>query len=476
MNALMQAAQSALQSCGLWKSNAVLLCAVSGGCDSTALLHCLCRLRGSMGFRLHALHVQHGLRGRNSLADERFVREVCRALNVPLAVVRADLTGDMHTPGMETMARQQRRIIFEQQLTLLHAHALLTAHHLDDQAETVLMHLLRGSGLKGLCGMTVSAPFGPGLIVRPFLTVSRQDIRSAMLREGLAWREDESNQQTVTPRNALRLSCMPELERLYPNAGMHLAQLAQTIQADEAFLHAEADRLYQSALYAKPPFFMLRAQALSGAHDALLRRVLRRWFDDGAKAAGLHAREQTLSQRDTLLLAELARGEPGGALNLPCGLMASHQRDWLHLVFQNGQPLQPARPLDQALEPGRSLYALDHITLSAAPAGFIPRDACSVVLPPEWLARRPVLRQPQPGDRIHPFGAPGQKPLRRFLTDRKVDPLLRSALPVLCVQKDVLWIPGLCASRLTKLDSIPQGSLQLTLSGDTPFLPKSPKE
>ena len=169
MNALMDAVRAAMQDCGLWREDAVLLCALSGGCDSVSLLHALCRLQKEASFRLHAVHVQHGLRGADSIADEQFVRELCVQLNVPLTVANANLSGDMHTPGMETLARERRRQIFEAQMKNLRAHALVTAHHRDDQAETVLMHLLRGSGMNGLCGMQTAAPFGGGLILRPLL-------------------------------------------------------------------------------------------------------------------------------------------------------------------------------------------------------------------------------------------------------------------------------------------------------------------
>ncbi len=476
MNALMQTARSVLAACGLWREDAVLLCALSGGCDSAALLHALSRLQKEKLFALHAVHVQHGLRGADSLADERFVRELCRSLNVPLTVENAGLTGDMHTPGVETLARERRRILFEKQMRLVEADALLTAHHQDDQAETVLMHLLRGSGMNGLCGMKTAAPFGGGLIVRPFLTIPKQQLQSAMADENLPFCEDGSNQQAITPRNALRLNVLPQLEALFPAAGAHMAQLAQSMQADEAFLSAEADRLYQKLLYAVPPLLMLAAVPLAQAPEAIRRRVLRRWYREGCAAAGLAPQEQSLSHADTLALSALVHQPAGSRLNLPNGLMAARERDWLHLLDQSGRALCGAPPVHEIIGRERTEYVLSHITLTAAPAQLLPRDANSVILSPEWLARRPVLRTPQPEDRIHPFGAPGRKPLRRYLTDRKIDPFLRPALPVLCVQNEVLWIPGLCASELLRLDHPPEQALELTLAGETPFIPKPPKE
>lgn len=476
MNALLHAAKSALIASGLWRKDAVVLCALSGGCDSVALVHTLCRLKQEMPFSVHAIHVQHGLRGAESLADEQFVRELCRSLNVPLIVENAGLCGDMHTPGMETLARERRRTIFEQQMQILYADALLTAHHQNDQAETILMHLLRGSGMTGLCGMHTAAPFGCGQIVRPFLQITKQQLQDALKAEKRSFREDSSNQEAVTPRNALRLNVLPQLEALFPAACAHMAQLAESMQADEAYLSAEADRLYQAVRYAVPPLFMLSAEPLMSAPEAIRRRVVRRWYQDGCAAAGLAPEEHALSHADTQALSALA-GQPAGCrINLPCGLMAAREKDWLHLLYQSGQPLCSTQPLLETVCKERPSYVLAHITLTAVPAHRLPRDAFSVILSPEWLNRQPVLRTPEPEDVIRPFGAPGHKPLRRYLTDQKLDPILRPALPVLCVRHEVLWIPGLCASEQLRLNAVPENGLQLTLTGKSPFTPKSPKE
>lgn len=472
MNALMQAVQTALAAGGLWRSGARLLCALSGGCDSVALLHAVCRLRQAVPLDIRAVHVQHGLRGEDSLADEWFVRELCRSLNVPLTVENAGLTGDMHTPGMETLARESRRRIFEHQLQ--NADALLTAHHLDDQAETVLMHLLRGSGMTGLCGMQTAAPFGGALILRPFLGLSKQQLRDALAKEKLPFCEDGSNQEAVTPRNALRLEVTPQLEKLFPNACAHIAQTAEALSADEAYISRQADDLYATIRYDEAPLFLLGIAPLNAAPEALSRRVLRRWYRDGLQAAGLQPDERGLSHADTLALSALCTQPAGSRLNLPCGLMAARERDYLHLVHQSGEPLQSAKAFSEAVEPCRADYVLPHMTLKASAPHERPRDAGSIILSPQWLAKRPVLRMMQPEDVIRPFGAPGHKPLRRFLTDRKIDPFLRPVWPVLCVQNEVLWIPGLCAAECTRLDPIPENAVQLTIVHPTPLKP--PKE
>lgn len=207
MNDVICAMQSTLQKCGLLNRAAKMVCAVSGGADSVALLRALCLLRYDVGFTLKAVHVQHGLRGEASLQDEAYVRKICEDWNVPLIVRKADLCGSMDTPGMETLAREARYRIFAQELA--GADALLLAHHRDDQAETVLMHLLRGSGLEGLCGMKPATAFGGGLLVRPFLNVAKSVLMDWLHSQNITWRTDESNTRSCTLRNALRLNILP---------------------------------------------------------------------------------------------------------------------------------------------------------------------------------------------------------------------------------------------------------------------------
>ena len=476
MIALVNAVRSALQEAGLWKDGAALLCALSGGCDSAALVHALCRLRNEKNIAVHAVHVQHGLRGEDSLNDERFVRKLCENLRVPLTVANAHLSGDMHTPGMETLARERRRLIFETELCRLNAGALLTAHHQDDQAETVLMHLLRGSGMNGLCGMRTKAPFGGGLILRPFLGLPKQRLRDALAAENLSFREDQSNYEPVTPRNILRLTLLPQLEKLFPAASEHMAHTAETLAADEACLRETADSLYQTTLYAIAPLFMLRLEPLLTAPEAIRRRVLRRWFADGLAHGKLEPQERALSYEDTLALSALLHQPAGTRLNLPCGLMAARETGWLHLVRQTGEPLQAQAPYEIPIRADQTLYRLQHMQLTFEAADRLPADPFSIILTCEWLERQPVLRLSMPGDTIQPFGAPGHKPLRRFLTDRHIDPFLRSAWPVLCAGNEVLWIPGLCASEALRIDRIPANGIQLKVSGEVPFIPNQPKE
>lgn len=444
---LLSALRLALQEAGLWRRDASLLAAVSGGSDSVCLLWLLCLAREEIGFRVSACHVQHGLRGESSQGDEAFVRQLCENLGVPLAVKKANLSVTLADPGVETAARNRRRQLFLECMEETAAHGLLTGHHRDDQAETVLMRLLRGAGVHGLCGIRPAAPFGRGVVLRPLLAFGRDEVQSAAAEAGLGWRHDETNDVADNPRNALRLDVLPSLEALFPGGGRHIAQAAGCLREDDDCLTALSDALYSDALLRFPGVHGLGIAPLAAAPAALVRRAMRRFYREGLSLAGLAPAERELSRADTVALGDLLGAAPGSTVNLPCGLSALRGQRCLHLTFQGGKALLPPPASPAAALPAGSgcvrfaglTFAFSRAVNAAKP---IAPGETHVCLPPA-LTDRCLLRFPLPGDIIHPLGAPGEKPLRRFLTDRKLDPPFRAALPLLALDHRVLWIPGL---------------------------------
>lgn len=493
---------------GLWKPGAVLLAAVSGGCDSMALLGGLSRLRAEAGFTLHALHVQHGLRGADSLADEQLVRDFCAQHAIPLTVHQADLGGDLHLPGLETRARDCRLAFFAAEMQRLHGDALLLAHHQDDQTETVLMHLLRGAGSNGLAGMRTAGPFAGGLMLRPFLELPKEELRKALREWDVPFREDASNQEAVTLRNALRLQVLPLLEELSPGCGERIARTARLLRRDEETLSGLAIRQIRDHLLLMDGLHAIELEPLRRMDGAVALRALRLWVREGLMRCGSEPEERWLSAQDSEQLLHFVCTEEGSdRLNLPRGLQAFRGSRWLHLIRQSGDPLaeapqQEPLPLLSLLYRGQNrtehpqtasdiadtrirwqgvlLMPLallpDGLHLLSASLGVHtpakpPESARTAFVPPD-VAERCVFRHPLPGDTIHPLGAPGGKPLRRYLTDRQIDPPFRERLPVLAMGSEILWIPGLCTSQM--LAHRPgQRAICISASEMSPYLPKS---
>ena len=263
---------------------AKLLLALSGGADSTALLYALCRLRASYHYDLTAAHLNHLLRGEESLRDEQFVRNLCQQMNVPLIVERCDVAAVARETGngLEEAGRRERYAFLARhakpehsppennEATLLDAPPLterhiLTAHTASDQAETVLFHLIRGSGTRGLAGI----PAQRGNILRPLLTLARADIEAFCAQEHIDYITDSSNADTRYTRNHLRAQIIPQIKTLNPSLEQAVLRLSATLRLDDEFFALLTDQALAEATldsgYALPPLRQL--------HPAVLNRV-----------------------------------------------------------------------------------------------------------------------------------------------------------------------------------------------------------
>lgn len=478
-----------LEAASLLREDATLLAAVSGGADSVAMIHAAAALRQEEGFRLAAVHVEHGLRGAGSQEDANFVTALCGELGVPLRVYHARLSGGMDGPGTEDRARRARRAFFQTSMGDLQADALLLAHHRDDQAETILMRLLRGAGTAGLGGMRATTPFGGGVLLRPFLSIPREELLSALQRNGLTYREDPSNSEPCCLRNQLRLQAMPLLTACQPKASQHMAQTAMQLQWDEDCLGAMAAENLRAAQITWPGACALRCDLLKPLPQAILLRVLRMWVHEacnsilprlaggsapggaGYQTAALPS-ERALSLTDSLRLYHLVLER--GRMNLPQGLLAARTGSFLHLMRQDGSPLEPFQDMTPlGVLPRSGEYCLGPHIFQLKFFGGQPFSAglgCTALpLSPALLSHNPVLRYPQPGDRFHPFGASGSKTLRRYFTDRKVDRPFRAAWPVVAMGSDVLWVAGVGAGEASRFPNNAQNLWALQSPANLPY-------
>ncbi|MCE5344214.1 MAG: tRNA lysidine(34) synthetase TilS, partial [Eubacteriales bacterium] len=350
--------------------------------------------------------------------------------------------------------------------------------HQDDQAETVLSHLLRGSGARGLAGMREASQADGVLLVRPFLSISHAEIISALAAAGIPHREDESNAHPCCQRNRLRHDVMPLLARENPCAAEHMAQSAVLLALDDDCLSQQADSLLHKALVDRPPFLCLLKAPLLAVPDAIAVRVLRRFARRGMECLAAQdgrpaPEEETVSAGDSLRMMNLLTAPEGTALNLPFGLQAHVTARYVHLRrMADGAPLVPAPPhpaitgLDgrQSVRLGVWTFRLDPFDPAASP----PPDGKRAVALPRHLLTRIALRAALPGDAIHPFGAKGSKPLRRYFTDRKLDAPFRPRVPLLCLDGEVLWAVGVGAAEGTRLAGEP--AVLITVRGSLPWL------
>ena len=249
--------------------------ALSGGADSVCLLYCLLHVQKEMGLHIGAIHVQHGLRGEESRRDERFCRMLCEKWGVPLTVVRGDVQGWRRTHGgsVETAARECRYAAFA-----AHGGYIATAHTASDQFETMLFRLVRGSGLRGLCGI----PPVREQYLRPLLTVSREEVEAFLREKALPFVTDSTNSEETYTRSYLRQRVVPLLYRVNPAAVQTAAQTAEILREEEDLLAQAAASAYADALQADGSL-----TGLAALHPALQRRCIRQFLTCHGLPAGL---------------------------------------------------------------------------------------------------------------------------------------------------------------------------------------------
>ena len=402
-----------------------LLVGLSGGADSVALL----LLLYDSGAQLSAVHVNHGLRGAESDGDEAFVRQLCARYGVPLYAYRAC---PPENPG-EGWAREVRYGFFRQAMQESGADALILAHHRDDQAETLLLHLLRGAGLTGLTGMAADSTLDGMRILRPLLAYSRQELRAYLKERKQPWREDASNGDARYLRNAIRQEVLPLMEQLAPGAAARMANTADLLQEDEAALQTlTADFL------ARWPGDALPLAALQKQPTGLQRRILRTWWEKNAAPR----EERSLSAAQTEALHALLTAAPSAQCNLPGGWHG--QRGWTHLHLlapDKGAGIPEQRAADSPL-------------LTAEPyTGSAGDGKRSQVIPKAWL-KECTIRSRRAGDYIRPFGSEGRQSLQDYFVNRRVDAAFRDRVPLLCRGSEVLLALGVGAGGIPRAEEI----------------------
>ncbi len=307
---------------GMIRPGESVLAGVSGGGDSVLLLHLLVRHRARAPFRLTVAHLNHGLRGAESDADEAFVRELAGRFALPFKSGRADLErGPGDSSSVEERARRARRAFLLESAREAGCGRIALGHTLDDQVETVLMWLLRGTGRGGLAGMSPVTPEG---IIRPLIGVRRREVRECLASLGESHREDPSNEDPSRTRNRIRRHLVPLIEAEFPGSVETVAGATETLAAEDLYLREEASRLQEGDAG------RLDAERLGAAHPALARRAIRLAAEKAGIDAGVLARGHV---ERILLLA--GSGMEGRRVDLPGG--GRVERRSRAVVFRRGE-------------------------------------------------------------------------------------------------------------------------------------------
>ena len=471
MDDLIAAVARTIRRAGLIGPGDRIAVALSGGADSVALTFLLRDIAATTGATLAGLiHLNHGLRGAESDGDESFCRGLAARLNVPFETRRVDV-GELSRArhlSMEAAARLARYDWFPEAARRLTATVVATGHTADDQAETVLLRLIRGSSARGVSGIRIKR----GMYVRPLLHCRRDALRAWLTEKGEGWREDASNDDIRVPRNRLRHEVMPRLEELAPGAVAALARHAALAADDEAFLTGVATlRLGQGSLEARPsgqtsPFL------LNNQPPAITRRIIRILAERAAPG-------RPLTFRHIEAVRRLAASDKAiGRLDLP-GLFV--EKIGSALRFTEAPTHTRDRSQPWMAWPERLLHLPGSVDLPEAGLTLDARAATSAPVPvskPSESVAQPghawrvsisaasatpslIVRNRRRGDRFQPLGAPGRRKLQDVLVDKKIPRAERDAVPVVTTSSgEILWVAGVAVAEACRVRT-PEDSVLL---------------
>ena len=392
---------SFIRQCDMVQPGDTVICAVSGGADSVALLFALYLVKEKLGISLEAAHFNHHLRGEESDRDEAFVREFCSRYDIPLHLGGGEVKSGKK--GLEAAARDAR-YAFLRGLS----GKIATAHTADDNAETVLLHLIRGTGLKGLGGITPVS----GNVIRPMLNITRQEVEDFLEEWCLQHIEDSSNGTDDFLRNRIRHNVMPLMRQENPRIGENLSAMAMRLRSDEEYLSQQAD--FET---------LPTVESLKTMHPAIRGRILERFL----KNSGVREPEQShIGAVDALLFS----GKPSAKVSLPGGVTIGRNYNTL----QKLSAVQIMEPIALSC-PGEVEFGDYRVICEPAKEIINTPDIITVA-----SAGGVLLRNRKSGDAIRLSGS--TKSLKKLFIDRKIPAAERSNLPVVC---DDMGILGVCS-------------------------------
>lgn len=438
--------------------------AVSGGPDSVVLLHILYLLKEELEISLHIAHLNHMLRGEESEDDARFVAGLAQSYGLPVTIQSIDvpLYRQQHRSSIETAAREVRYGFLSDVARRCGALKIALAHQADDQAETVLINFLRGTGTTGLKGIP---PVRQGIYIRPLMTLRRFEIVRFCDETGLKFRTDSSNASEVYLRNRVRHSLIPFLEKEYnPALVPALIRLGELCREEDEYLERLARQAYLELPVLETPGRLTVEIARLGAMElARRRRVIRMIWAALTGSAG------NLSFGHVEDVNRLIDGGGTGSRAVLPGRVTAVRSYGLIEFFREEERMGVPYYLYPLLVPGathipevdRTLYAeLEPATMRQDPKKLPPDEA---LLDFDKLPQQLFVRRRREGDVFHPFGLPAGLKLKEFLIKQKVPQAKRDRLPLVGTPEDIVWVAGLRPGEKWKIDHTTRRVLHLKI-------------
>ena len=467
---------------GLIARGETVLVGVSGGPDSTALLHCLHLLQDKLGFKLAVCHLNHHIRGRESDGDAKFARDLAARYGTPFYTGSVRVMEKRKSRGgsIEEVAREERYKFFRRTAAKCGASKIALGHNADDNVETFFFNLLRGTGIKGLAGIPVSRPEGDFVIIRPLIRVPKSDIMKYLKSQGLSYHTDSTNRDISYTRNRIRLRLLPYLRKNYsPNVGVlvqntsgYLRQCADFIQDrvnEIAVKHVE--EIEGGFAIALKDYLMVHP----GLRDILMKDLFEKYF-------GFNANRETLAH-----LRSLAEKKGKYKIALANGLTGF--LEYGNLIFQK-KPVKKSAPASREIPIPSNLLLPDwNISIETSlikpenlPEGFrfAKREPMGAIWQRVFAEGEAVeiteyldadslkcdtllIRSRKPGDKYRPIGNAGTRTLKKLLIDEKVPVSHRERVPVIAASGRIVYVPGYRIAEAVRITTETRNVMKLNI-------------
>lgn len=454
---------------GVLKSGTLIVAGVSGGADSVCLLDILHRLGKTKGFSVVAVHVNHMLRGLEADEDENFVRELCNRYGIPLKVFREDVAAyaEKNSCSVEEAGRIVRYSSMEKVLKEQGAAYIAVAHHRDDQAETVFLNILRGTGLDGLCGMSDIN----GRIIRPLLRAGRSEIMEYIERNGLSFRTDSSNYENIYLRNVIRNVIFPEIKnRTGTDISARLVRMQELLRADRDFLNLFAEKEFNDILVLEnDEKVVLKRDKLKKIHPAVSGRIIRIAWE---RVSGSLRRLESVHVNSIL---NIISKDGNRTAELPQGIKVIAEYDRVEFSAESKRekaelPVYKISVPSVAEFPGFNIRVETEIFTRneyVEKFGRIKKtkeNSLIQLFDYDKIKEGIYIRVRMPGDVFHPYNSSGKKKLKEFFIDQKIPKNIRGNIPLLADGKNIIWVVGYRTADNYKIDDSTETILYVNIT------------
>lgn len=414
-------------------ADSAILVGLSGGADSTALLHMLSSYTRITGARLCAAHVNHCIRGEEADRDERFCKDLASSLGVEFFCLKADVPKIAEDTGesIETAARRVRYEYFDSLMVENDIHVLATAHNADDNLETIIFNIARGAGLSGICGIPDCRPCKHGTVVRPILSMEKSDILSYCKDNLLTFVTDSTNTDTDYTRNRIRAEIIPVMKQINSGAIKNAARMSKTLREDSLCLESMAGWFVEELRDS----YSVETEKLCGSPISVVSRALIRLYDEFSGG-------KTLEQTHINALLTLAqKAVPHSSISLPGGILGVIENNKLCFIYKS-DTAQCAQAYSITLTDGENPISQTNSEI------FIGNSQCSkniykksilLSIDSDKICGELVARSRKSGDRILMGGM--HKSLKKLMCDKKIPLDIRARIPIICDTDGILAVP-----------------------------------